>query len=142
MLKNFTMLTFKNGFQEHRTAKASDAEGTRFVTVCASDWNEWHTSGYSGRHRSCCAISRQSHASSCNSRIIVHVTVKTALGFASCNYLTVTGTIILKLHSNVCDYLYYITPINCFAESSNFSLTKLPSVMVYTLGVLGDVLIA
>ena len=29
-----------------------------------------------------------------------------ALGFASCNYLTVTGTIILELHSNVCDYLY------------------------------------
>ena len=29
-----------------------------------------------------------------------------ALGFASCNYLTVTGKIILKLHSNVCDYLY------------------------------------
>ena len=26
--------------------------------------------------------------------------------FASCNCLTVTGTIILKLHSNVCDYLY------------------------------------
>ena len=29
-----------------------------------------------------------------------------ALSFASCNYLTVTGTIILELHSNVCDYLY------------------------------------
>ena len=29
-----------------------------------------------------------------------------ALGFASCNYLTVTGTIIPELHSNVCDYLY------------------------------------
>ena len=29
-----------------------------------------------------------------------------AISFASCNYLTVTGTIILELHSNVCDYLY------------------------------------
>ena len=29
-----------------------------------------------------------------------------ALGFTSCNYLIVTGTIILELHSNVCDYLY------------------------------------
>ena len=28
------------------------------------------------------------------------------LGFASCNYLTVTSTIILKLHSIVCNYLY------------------------------------
>ena len=28
------------------------------------------------------------------------------LGFTSCNYFTVTGTIILELHSNVCDYLY------------------------------------
>ena len=26
-----------------------------------------------------------------------------ALHFASCNFLTVTGTIILELHSNVCD---------------------------------------
>ena len=48
-------------------------------------------------------IGMQSHAflcnsSTCNSQI--------ALGFASCNYLTVTGTIILELHSNVCDYLY------------------------------------
>ena len=28
-----------------------------------------------------------------------------ALGFVSYNYLTVTGTIILELHSNMCDYL-------------------------------------
>ena len=28
----------------------------------------------------------------------------------SCNYLTVTGTIILELHSNVCDYLYKSLP--------------------------------
>ena len=36
----------------------------------------------------------------------VHAAVKIALSFASCNYLIVTGTIILELHSNVCDYLY------------------------------------
>ena len=27
------MLTFQNGFQEHKTAKTSDAEGTRFTTM-------------------------------------------------------------------------------------------------------------
>ena len=37
-------------------------------------------------------------------RTSLHVTV---LGFALCNDLTVTGTIILELHSNVYDYLYY-----------------------------------
>ena len=31
--------------------------------------------------------------------------IQESLGFALCIYLTVTGTIILKLHSNVCDYL-------------------------------------
>ena len=30
----------------------------------------------------------------------------TQLRFTSCNFLTVIGTIILELHSNVCDYLY------------------------------------
>ena len=38
--------------------------------------------------------------------ILIHVTVKIALGFTLCNYLTVTGTIILELRSNVCDCLY------------------------------------
>ena len=38
--------------------------------------------------------------------IQVHIAVKITLGFASCNFLTVTGTIILEFHSNVCDYLY------------------------------------
>ena len=42
----------------------------------------------------------------CNLIIILHVTVKIVLGFASCNYLTVTATVILELHSNMCDYLY------------------------------------
>ena len=37
---------------------------------------------------------------------ILKCKVKIALGFASCNFLTVTGTIILELDSNVCDYLY------------------------------------
>ena len=69
----------------------------------ATDWNEWCASGYSGYRRLGNAISRQLHTFSCNPRIIVHVT---ALGFALCNYLTVTGTIILELHSNVYDYLY------------------------------------
>ena len=31
---------------------------------------------------------------------------KIALGFASFNYATVTSTIIPKLYSNACDYLY------------------------------------
>ena len=48
------------------------------------------------------------NVSLCNSRITVHKIVKIALGFASCNYLTVTGTNILELHSNVCDYLYIL----------------------------------
>ena len=41
-----------------------------------------------------------------NLGIIVHVTFKIALGYASCNYATVTSTIIPKLYSNACDYLY------------------------------------
>ena len=48
----------------------------------------------------------------CNSQI--------TLGFASCNYLTVTGTIILKLHSNVCDYLYKLWNIIEIQESLIF----------------------
>ena len=59
--------------------------------------------GYSGHHRLCYAISRQSHTFSCNSRIIVHIRVKITLGFGSCNYLIVTDTSIFKFHSNVCD---------------------------------------
>ena len=39
----------------------------------------------------------------CNSGIIVHVTVKIALGFALCNYSTVIGTIIPELHLNMYD---------------------------------------
>ena len=41
----------------------------------------------------------------CNSRIIEYVTVKIAFDFTLYNYLTVSGTIILELHSNTCDYL-------------------------------------
>ena len=41
-----------------------------------------------------------------NETLIVHITVYIALSFSLCNYFTVTGTIILELHSNVCDYLY------------------------------------
>ena len=49
---------------------------------------------------------RQSHEFSCNSRIIVRVTVKLhSTSPRAISYLTVTGTIILELHSNVCDYL-------------------------------------
>ena len=48
-----------------------------------------------GNHTHFCAIQDNC---TCNNQI--------ALGFASCNYLTVTGKIILELHSNVCDYLY------------------------------------
>ena len=62
-------------------------------------------------------ISKQSHTFSCNSRIIVHVTVKIALSFASCNFLTVTGTIILELHSNVILQEYYISTLPCIFYS-------------------------
>ena len=43
----------------------------------------------------------------------MYVMVKIPLGFASCNFLTVTGTIILELHSNVCDYLYKVLLVHC-----------------------------
>ena len=55
----------------------------------------------------------------------VDVTVKIALGFASCNYLTVTGTIIFELYSNVCDYLYKFTKIS----PTKFVLTRQYSFM-------------
>ena len=51
-----------------------------------------------------CTINRQSHAFSYN--FVAHVTFKIALGYASCNYTTVTSTIIPKLYSNAGDYLY------------------------------------
>ena len=61
----------------------------------------------SGCCSSCYAISRQSHIfvqfkNNCthNSQI--------ALTFALCNYLTVIGTIILKLHSIVCEISYIL----------------------------------
>ena len=106
------MLTFRMLFQvnsEHGTAKTNDAEGTRFATEIGM------ISMPPIRvvvRRSCYAISRQSHAFLCNSRIIVHVChvrVKIALSFAPCNFLTVTDAIILELHSNVCDYLYKLS---------------------------------
>ena len=46
-------------------------------------------------HRYCYMISRQLHAFECNQRVIVLLTVKIALNFALCNYLTVTCTIII-----------------------------------------------
>ena len=67
-------------------------------------------------------ISRQSHTFLCNSRIIVHITVKIALSFASCNFLTVTGTIILELHSNVCDYLGFTNCEIILTSQLNMSL--------------------
>ena len=48
-------------------------------------------------------IGNHAHFRAIQAYVIVHVTVS---GFASCNYLAVISTIILKLHSNVCDYLY------------------------------------
>ena len=61
-----------------------------------------------------CTINGQSHAFSYNFGTIVNVTFKIALGYASCNYETVTSTIIPKLYSNACDYTkpwynYYIS---------------------------------
>ena len=56
-----------------------------------------------------CKINRQSHAFSYNFGIIVHVTFKFALGYASYNYTTVTITIIPKLYSIACDYLYKLS---------------------------------
>ena len=53
----------------------------------------------------------------CNSQI--------ALSFALCNYLTVTGKIILELHSNVCDYLYKFLRVAyfCFDNPAQRSLS-------------------
>ena len=83
---------------EHGTAKTSNAEGTRFVTMPQIGVPQVRM-GVVG-----CAmrlVGNHTHF-----RVIqVHVTVKITLGFASCNFLTVTGTIILELHSNVCDQL-------------------------------------
>ena len=42
----------------------------------------------------------------CDCVILVYTTVKITLSFTSCNYLTVTGTIIPELHSNVYNCLY------------------------------------
>ena len=70
-VEEFLDANFLEWNSKHRTAKTSDEEGTRFATV-----PQWRASDYSGSHRSYYAISRQSHAFSCNSRIIVHVTVK------------------------------------------------------------------
>ena len=56
-----------------------------------------------------CTINRQSHAFSYNFGTIVHVTFKIALGYASCNYATVTGAIIPKLYSNACNYTRTLT---------------------------------
>ena len=55
-----------------------------------------------------------------------------ALGFASCNYLTVTGKIILELHSNVCDYLYKFYQLSKFngSLSSMLGYDSLPSLSV------------
>ena len=47
-----------------------------------------------------CRINRQSHTFSYNFGIIVHVTFKIALGYASCNYAPFTSKIIPKLYSN------------------------------------------
>ena len=101
--KNFSILTFGS---ERGTAKTSDAEGTRFAIVPQIGMISMPQVRVGIVRSSCYAISRQSHAFLCNSRILVHITVKIALGFALCNFLTVTGKIILELHSNVCDYLY------------------------------------
>ena len=88
--------------------KTSDEEGTRFATV-----PQIGMSGVPQVRVGVVGRTMRSHTFSCNSRIIVHVTIKIALGFASCNYLTVTGTIILELHSNVCDYLRMYTNLDC-----------------------------
>ena len=103
--------TFKVNF-ECRTATTSNAEGTRFATMPQIGMSGMPQVRV-GVRRSCYVINRQSHAFSCNSRIIVHVTV--------------------KLHSNVCDYLYKLCLQNinffahyrksCFADPvSNFDV--------------------
>ena len=51
-------------------------------------------------------VGNHTHFRTIQEYLYIYVTVKIALSFASCNFLTVTGRIILKLHSNMCDYLY------------------------------------
>ena len=77
----------------------SDAEGTRFATVPQIGMIGIPQVRVGILCRLCYAISRESHAFLCNSILIVHVTAKIALSFALCNFLTVTDTIILEMHS-------------------------------------------
>ena len=84
------MLTSYNGskvYSECGTAKTSNAEGTRFATVPQIRMSGIPQVRVGVVGRAMCYA-------------------KIALGLALCNYLTVTGTIILELHSNVYDYLY------------------------------------
>ena len=73
------MLTSYNGFKvnsEHGTAKTSNAEGTRFATVPQIGMSGMPQVRVGIVGHATYAINRQSHAFSCNSRIIVQVTVK------------------------------------------------------------------
>ena len=83
------------------TAKTSNEEGKRFVTVSQIGMSGVPQVRVGVVDRAMRLVDNHTH-----SRIIVDVTVKIAFGFASCNFLTVTGTINLILHLNVCDYLY------------------------------------
>ncbi len=46
-------------------------------------------------------ISSQSHIFLCNSRMIVHITVKIVFCFTPFNYLTVTGTMHVITYTNI-----------------------------------------
>ena len=94
------MLTFKNRFQNSKLLKQwsiSDAEETKFVTVSqigmigvpqVREGVVGHAMRLIDNHTHFCAFTNNCTRSS-----------QTALGFALCNYLTVTGTVFLKLHS-------------------------------------------
>ena len=86
-------------FKSIGTIKTSDAEVTKFMTVPQIRMSDMpqvivgvigHAMQLIGDHTHFCAIQEYC---TCNRQI--------ALGFASCNYLSVTGTINLKLDSNV-----------------------------------------
>ena len=70
------------------------------------------------------------HTFSCNSGIIVHITVKIALSFTLCNYSTIHGAVILELpprtcvitlkHHNFLISLIMIRKINCLMSKTKF----------------------
>ena len=89
------MLTFRMDFIECGTTKISNVEGAIFATVPQIGMIGMPQVRVDVVGRAMQLVDNHTHFS-CNSGIIVHVTVKIALGFASCNFLTVTGTIILN----------------------------------------------